>query len=307
MGALTTPSAILLASALVGLALYWVLLVLTTLASSPRRDELLAPGERSHRQTLRERSSAYLWFEPLIDRLAAWHKGMLREQTLKTLQHNLDFVDPRGHWRASEYLAIREVEGLLLIPVVWLSIYYLAGIEFAVPGTVLGFIVLGPMLAFYSLAAQAKYRLERIRARLPFAIDLIALMLESGSILRECLERAAEENRGHPLGEELERVCASIRRGSSQAEALREMARRVDDGIVHEVVFAINSAEDSSGEVKETLRTLAEQVRTRRVQWLERHAEEAKVQITWPGLLIMIACLLIVIAPIWLAGMGGGR
>jgi tight adherence protein C len=304
MGTLTTAGAILLASVLLGLAVYWVVLRLTLMATAPRNDDMLTPGDRSHRRSLRERSSAYRWFEPLIDRLAAWQKSILPERTLKTLQHNLDFVDPHGNWRASEYLAVREVEGVLLIPVVFIAIYYLAGIEFAIPGTILGFFLLGPMLAYYSLAAQAKYRQDRIRARLPFAIDLIALMLESGSILRECLERAAEENRGHPLGEELDRVCASIRRGSSQADALREMGRRLDDGIVHEVVFAINSAEDSSGEVKETLRTLAEQVRVRRVQWLERAAEEAKVQITWPGLLIMVACLLIVVAPIWLAGMG---
>jgi tight adherence protein C len=304
MGSLSTPGAILTASTLVGLVVFWFFLWLTTLATQPRNDELLTPGERSHRQALRARSSAYRWFEPLVDRLAKWQRSFLSERWLKTLQHNLDFVEPESNWRAGEYLAVREVEGIMLIPAVWIGTYAVAGIELAWPLAIVGYFLLGPVLAYYSLASQAKYRLDRIRARLPFAIDLIALMLESGSILRECLERAAEENRGHPLGEELDRVCASIRRGSTQADALREMGRRLDDGIIHEVVFAINSAEDSSGEVKEALRNLAEQVRTRRIQWLERAAEEAKVQITWPGLLIMIACLLIVVAPIWLAGMG---
>jgi pilus assembly protein TadC len=78
------------------------------------------------------------------------------------------------------------------------------------------------------------------------------------------------------------------------------MAVRLDDVDVNELVFCINTADESTGKLKDALRDLAEQMRTRRVQWLERAAEEAKVQITWPGFLIMLACLLIVAAPLLL-------
>jgi hypothetical protein len=47
---------------------------------------------------------------------------------------------------------------------------------------------------------------------------------------------------------------------------------------------------------------MAERLRTRRVLRLERAAEEAKVKISGPALLIMVACLAIITAPFLLAG-----
>ncbi len=78
----------------------------------------------------------------------------------------------------------------------------------------------------------------------------------------------------------------------------------MDDADIFEIVFAINTAEERGTRLKETLSGLAEQMRHRRIQWLERAAEEAKVHITWPGLLVMVACLLIVAAPLLLPGLG---
>jgi pilus assembly protein TadC len=146
-----------------------------------------------------------------------------------------------------------------------------------------------------------RYRIA-VRNRLPFVVDLMALMLESGAIFRECLETAAEENRDEAVGEEFSRVCRAIDQGIPQTEALRGLSRRIDDADVYEMVFAINTAEERGTRLKETLSDLAEQMRHRRIQWLEKAAEEAKVHITWPGLLVMVACLIIVAAPLILSG-----
>src|SRR5262249_31100084 len=109
-------------------------------------------------------------------------------------------------------------------------------------------------------------------------------------------------NRAEAVGEELGRVCRAIDQGSPQTDALRGLSRRIDDADVYEMVFAINTAEERGTRLKETLSDLAEQMRHRRIQWLERAAEEAKVHITWPGLLVMVACLIIVAAPLILSG-----
>jgi hypothetical protein len=102
-----------------------------------------------------------------------------------------------------------------------------------------------------------------------------------------------------------------IDQGVSQTEALRGLGQRlggrIDDADVYEMVFAINTAEERGTRLKETLTDLAEQMRHRRIQWLERAAEEAKVHITWPGLLVMVACMLIVAAPLVLSGLASAR
>ena len=42
-------------------------------------------------------------------------------------------------------------------------------------------------------------------------------------------------------------------------------------------------------------------------QWQEKAAEEARVHITWPGLIVMLGCLLIIAAPIIFSLINGGE
>jgi Flp pilus assembly protein TadB len=292
------PGLLEASSILVGLAVALVAGMITHTATSPRNDEHLTPSELERRTALRKRSLYYRWFEPFIDDLAAWCERKFPRQ-MELLQRDLDLVYPDRTWRSSEYLAVSLVESWWLFAIGGMFGYVLGDSVGVVPAGLLGYLI-GPALAVRTVTQRARLRLARIRSRLPFTVDLMALMLESGAIFQDCLEKAAEENADHPLGEELERVCSSIARGRPRVEALREMAVRLDDVDVNELVFCINTADETTGKLKDALRDLAEQMRTRRVQWLERAAEEAKVQITWPGFLIMLACLLIVAAPLLL-------
>lgn len=299
---LPANSLVLLSSLLVGLGIAMLARWLVAMADSPRDDQRLTPTEAQRRKLLRARSATYRWFEPLIDDLAAWNQQSFPHRA-EVLQHDLELIQPEAPWRAGEFMGTKQLEGVMLFAAGMLLGYVLVGIELAAFVAVLAYVV-GLFVMFRSVTQQAKKRLARLRSRLPFTVDLMALMLESGSIFRECLEKSAEENRGHPLGDELQLVCAGLRRGSSQADALRELARRLDDGDINELVFSINTAEERGGKLRDTLRDMAEQIRSRRIHWLERAAEEAKVRITWPGMVIMVACLLIIAAPLLLQGMG---
>lgn len=293
---------IYLSSALIGLAVAFVANWLITMAQGTRDDTPYTATERERRYQMRARSKTYRWFEPVIDELAPWCERTFR-RSAEVLRHNLPLVQPDSPWKPGEYLAIKAFESVILGVAGGVFGYALLGVDVGIFFGVLTYVV-SCILSVRGVAQQAKRRLARLRSRLPFTVDLMALMLESGSLFREALTKAAEENRGHPLGEELQRVRASQRRGNSQAEALREMARRLDDSDINELVFSINTAEERGGKLKDTLRDMAEQIRSRRVHWLERAAEEAKVQITFPGMVVMIACLFIVAAPFILAGMG---
>jgi tight adherence protein C len=162
-----------------------------------------------------------------------------------------------------------------------------------------GFYVLALGLVVRGTARQARQRCERLRQRLPAAVDLMALMLEAGAgTLGECLEKAATENADHPLGEEFRRVLVQVDQGTAQVDALRQMGRRLNDGDVDQLVFALTTAEERGIPLRASLRNLATQMRLRQIQWQEKAAEEARVHITWPGLIVMAACLLIIAAPI---------
>ena len=64
------------------------------------------------------------------------------------------------------------------------------------------------------------------------------------------------------------------------------------------MVFAINKGEELGTPLSAILRDQAEQMRLKRSQRGEKAAAEAQVNIVFPGMVVMIACLLVVIAPI---------
>ena len=76
------------------------------------------------------------------------------------------------------------------------------------------------------------------------------------------------------------------------------------DDDVAELVFMINKGNEFGTPMAQTFRLQAEQMRLKRSQWAEKAAGTAQVNIVLPGMVIMIACLIIIGAPFILAAIG---
>jgi tight adherence protein C len=200
-------------------------------------------------------------------------------------------------WQASEFLAVKCIEAVVLgsglFCVLWLAGWTTLAVV-AGPGIVFGYAKLSPK-AVHDRAAR---RINRLRLRLPFSVDLIALMMEAGGGFQECLQTAVEENGPHPLTDELSDVLQQVSLGRPRSEALRAMQGRLQDDDINELVFAINKGEELGTPLSAILRDQATQMRLKRSQRGEKAAAEAQVSIVFPGMVVMIACLLVVIAPI---------
>ncbi len=270
------------------------------IVNAPRPDHLLPSEiERDRRRLLRLRSGTYRRFEPIVD----WLAGVFRNRAAKSvesLRRDLVLVepppprDPVERWEPEEYLAVKQIEAailglmttLLLAPVLGLPLGIVFGGSLALAG---------PWLLAGSVRKRAeRYRAE-VRARMPMVIDLIGLMLEANATLIQCVESVARENAGHPVGELFAVLAESIRRSVPQDEALRRMADLIDDQDVNELVFTLTATGQTSG-LRDILRSMSGPMRTRRVQQLEQASERAKVNITFPGMIILVGCLLIVLA-----------
>lgn len=292
---LVLAGSVLMAASVAGLLL-WALRVVT----APRNDHLLpTQRERDRRRLLRLRSWAYRRFEPVVDQLAAFFRANA-PGAVESLRRDLVLVEPPRprhpdeRWEPDEYLAVKQVEaGLVGIG---------AGLAFAVavdPLVGLGVAGLlawaGPRVLVSSVRDRAeRYRAE-VRSRIPMTIDLIGLMLEASATLPQCVEAVTRENEGHPVGDLFAVLGDSIRRNVPRDEALRRMAEMVDDPDVNELVFTLTATGETSG-LRDILRSMATPMRVRRVQHLEQASERAKVNITFPGMVIMAGCLLIVLA-----------
>jgi tight adherence protein C len=194
-------------------------------------------------------------------------------------------------------MAVAQVEGGLAGLAAGLLVMVTSGslVAGVALGTGLG--LLTSFLKRSEVATRRRERLRTIRRRLPFAVDLLALLMEAGTSFQEALTAVVSEMEGTALGEELATVLRDIGLGRTRKDALDAFQDRLRDGEISEIVFAVNKAEELGTPLSQILKTQAQQLRLKRSQWVEKAAAEAQVKIVFPGMVTMVACLLIVLAP----------
>jgi tight adherence protein C len=153
-----------------------------------------------------------------------------------------------------------------------------------------------PRLRMGSAAAQRKKDVSR---RLPHAIDLLALSMGAGSdfpgAVRQLLEKSPNPN--DPLIEELTLLLQSLQLGRTRRRALEEFAERVPSDAVVEFVGAVVQAELRGSPLVEVLRIQAEVSRRKRSMRAEELAAKAGVAMMGPLVLVFLAILSIIVAP----------
>ncbi len=252
--------------------------------------------EFQRRALLREGSSLYRWFEHSVDWLAA-HYRQEKPESLAILKRNIYLAGIRLPWKPEEYLAVKFVEtiavalGTLLF--VWaLSLSFLTAFLCAL---VVGFAYLP--LVKRQVRTKAELYLHTLRRRLPFVIDLTALTMEAGASFLESITIAVKENENHPIGKQFAEVLRDISTGRTRREALEALQERLGDENITEIVTAIIKGEELGTPLSKILRSQVDQIRLKRSQWAEKAAAEAQVNIVFPGMIVMISCLIIVVAP----------
>jgi Flp pilus assembly protein TadB len=287
----------LLASTVVALATAVASYELLSLATFPR-DRLgdSHPFERQRREQLRAGSLIYRWAEPLVDEVAAMFAAQ-HSTKLEALGRSLQAGREKLAWKPEEFLAAKWLEGIFFGLVLFVM-FWIGGWHKTAIASGIGLPLIYGLLAPRSVRDRAARRLSRIRIRLPFAVDLIALTMEAGGGFQECLQTAVVENGEHPLTEELAEVLRQISLGRPRNEALQSLQARLHDDDINELVFAINKGEELGTPLSAILRDQAEQMRLKRSQRGEKAAGEAEVKIIFPGMVLMIACLLVIITPI---------
>lgn len=284
-------------TALLAAAVGWFCYEILSLVTYPRN--LLGsthPFEVQRRTELRAGNIVYRWFEPLVDELGAFFTRK-ENPRIKSLGVSLVAGREKLPWKPEEFLGVKWLEAVLLGGGLFAVLWFGGFRTFAVI-VGLGIALLYGFMTPRSARGRATKRLARVRIRLPFAVDLIALTMEAGGGFQECLATAVAENGDHPLTDELAEVLRQISLGRPRNEALSSMQERLQDEDVNELVFAINKGEELGTPLSAILRDQAEQMRLKRSQRGEKAAGEAEVNILFPGMVLMIACLLVVITPI---------
>ena len=153
-----------------------------------------------------------------------------------------------------------------------------------------------------------KVRHKEVIKSLPFVVDLLALSTEAGLDFIGAIQKVVEKAAPSPFIDELEQALKEIKVGSSRAEALRELAFRINLQEVNSFVAVLVSADQMGASIGKVLRQQSEQIRALRFVRAEKAGAVAAQKLMFPTFaLILPAILMIMIGPFLLQSYIGGN
>jgi len=260
--------------------------------------------EAERRARLRDGSSTYRWFEPI---LVLWCRlGVGGPERREALAQNLLTAAEPLPWKPEEYLAARRIEAVLAGLLGTAFGAYLLESWMLGPPVGLAAAVGYERLMVKQVARRAAARIRGVKRGLPYSVDLMALTMEVGADFQQALEVVVRESPGTPFAEEFGKVLKEIRMGRTRREALEALRRRLPDLDITDLVHAIVRGQELGTPLSLILRNQAKQMLMKRSQWVEKASQEAQVNLVLPGMITMIACLLIAAAPVVISAVYSG-
>jgi tight adherence protein C len=149
-------------------------------------------------------------------------------------------------------------------------------------------------------------RQHQLGLAFPYFLDLAVMTMEAGTSFQESIDIYVNETRRNPLTEELNSVSSSMRMGKTLQEALDDFQSHTTVEDIQSTLRAIRQGIRMGTPLSIVLSEQADTLRFRRSQSAERVAEEIKVRMQGPAMLMMISVLLLILGPAFIEMFGSG-
>jgi tight adherence protein C len=159
-------------------------------------------------------------------------------------------------------------------------------------------IILGFVLPLWLLSEASGARVRRISKKIPYTLDLIALMIAAGSTFTEAINTLIRDDPEDDFNQELRIVMAEIEFGTRRADSLQNMANRIPLDTLRSIVGAINQAEAMGTPLSDILKSQSGMIRMHRSVRAEKLSASASLRILLPTMLILGAAVLALFGPI---------
>jgi len=170
-------------------------------------------------------------------------------------------------------------------------------------------LVLGTVLLFMPFLVLKDIidkRRKAIFKSLPYLMDLVTLLVESGLDFSLAMDRAAQQLGKGPLQDEINRFTRQIQLGHPRRRALTELAERSDLAQMKTLATALIQQEQLGSRIETVLRRQSEILRFTRMQNAETLANKAPVKIMIPMILFIFPSIfMILIGPMIIQSMAG--
>ena len=170
-----------------------------------------------------------------------------------------------------------------------------------------------PVIAFlgffypdFWIKGKIDLRQKDVIRAMPFCVDMLALSVEAGLDFIAAMSKVIEKAKSNSLTEEFEILIREIKIGASRAEALRNLAWRIDLIQVSSFSATLIAADSVGASIGPILKALANEIRQKKSSDIEKAGATAATKILFPMLFLIIpSVLMIVFAPIVLELIGG--
>ncbi|NCC26620.1 MAG: type II secretion system F family protein [Gammaproteobacteria bacterium] len=239
-------------------------------------------------------------FERLTQSIAQWNR---RRDWLGGLMAHLDrrlvlAGMPLGVGAGAEFLALLQIGGVML-SAIFAGLLLLAGIGLATAvGTGVFVGVMGVSLSLAWLENLVESRARALSRQYPAFLDLAVMTMEAGLTFQEAVDAYVRDTKPEALREELQSTLHDLGLGLSEEQALLQLAAGIGAVEVRDSIHSITQGLRSGTPLARLLRDQAEGLRFRRSQLAERIAEELKIRLMGPAILMMAAVIVLILGPV---------
>jgi tight adherence protein C len=154
------------------------------------------------------------------------------------------------------------------------------------------------LIARLVLHMSSARRLRKIRAELPFTLDIFVMMVESGASLDQCFRSfASSEGRAAPLVRiSVAQLVEDIQRGMPYDQALTRWSDRLGVPGARELATVLRQSLNQGTELAPTLREFAREFSERRIFAARESIGRKTTQMTIAMLVLLMPALMIVLA-----------
>lgn len=176
-------------------------------------------------------------------------------------------------------------------------------------GTLVMSIIMGAATTWLVLTRVENWisdRRRQLNRQFPYFLDLAVMTMDSGTGMLEVVDAYTKSAPGTALAQELTALNTDIRMGTTVDAALIALESRIPSDDVIAVTRSIRQGLRMGTPMSQVFREQAETMRFRRSQTAERSAEELKVKLQGPAMMLVVAVLILVLGPAFVGMTQGG-
>ncbi len=246
---------------------------------------------------------------PLVHQFTMQHAAKIKsEKYRKKIRQLIKVGGLSSELNEDEFIGLQIFLGFAM-PVFLLIMNFSLDLGFS-PAAVIGLGFIGFFMPEMHCKGSKKNRELSVRIDMPFFIDLLALSVEAGLDFFGAIQKIVDKAEGQNsvLAEELKIVLKDIKIGSSKADALKELAARLDMQEMTSFVAVLIDAEATGASISQVLKDQSVQMRMERFVRAEKAGARASQLILIPLMLFILpAVFIMVFGPVAVAAIYGGK